>query len=698
VIVVEDLRAQVETLPGATVTVIEVGDEASRVLTLGDLVGASPGIHIRSAGGTGSFQSLRLRAAAGAEVRVLVDGVPLAQDATGALDLASLPLDQVERVEVYRGVLPVGLAGEGVGGAINLVTRKPDGEKRRTLKLDAGGGSFSTYEASLFYQQARRTWDASAFASARSAQNDFPYYDDNGTPYVTTDDDPDAIRTNADQERADLGLHAVRHGGHGRWRFDADGAARRGGVPGTAALPATDTRYEEGDARAGAHWESPTGRKVRGSAGVAFEGRLYGYQDPEGQVGLGSEDLQSKTGAAWAEGSASVRLPRELGLSGSLRGGRESFVTQDLAQPGSANATRWRDRLEVGLSATGMVGPRRSSRTAESADAIAKPSVRRLDAGVALGLVAARTGSQGRLPWMLAGEEEAGAKPVILISPSGSLAWRLGQGLSTRASLGLSRRLPTLTELYGAEGGLVGNPNLEPEGAFFQDLGVDLAGSLWGGTASLSVTGFHRDVQDLIALVQNSQLTLRAENFGHVDVLGSETELSWTGSVGKLGRADLGLAWTVTHTADYSGDPTSEGRALPGQPLHEARLDGEVGPTKLRFGLTVEVDSGDFRDAANLYELPPRVFEHARVSLQPGRKWPTFTFEVRNILDHRVEYSDDLRLAGSERPAPQAVMDYWGYPLPGRALYLSASWRAAGDAPRASRSSPESRDRPSGSP
>ena len=91
-----------------------------------------------------------LRGAAPGQVAVFVDGVPLSRGSQSAVDLSQLPLDGLERVEVYRGVAPLELGSETLGGAINLVTRRGQGPPSAWLSL--GSGSFGLRRASVGYK------------------------------------------------------------------------------------------------------------------------------------------------------------------------------------------------------------------------------------------------------------------------------------------------------------------------------------------------------------------------------------------------------------------------------------------------------------------------------------------------------------------------------------------------------------------
>lgn len=91
-----------------------------------------PGIKLRESGGVGSDMQLMLDGFSGKHVKVFIDGVP--QEGAGtAFDLNNIPVNFAERIEVYKGVVPVGFGTDALGGVINIVTNK----KRRNWFLDA---------------------------------------------------------------------------------------------------------------------------------------------------------------------------------------------------------------------------------------------------------------------------------------------------------------------------------------------------------------------------------------------------------------------------------------------------------------------------------------------------------------------------------------------------------------------------------
>lgn len=136
-----------------------------------------PGIKLRESGGVGSDMQLMLDGFSGKHVKVFIDGVP--QEGAGtAFDLNNIPVNFAERIEVYKGVVPVGFGTDALGGVINIVTNK----KRRNWFLDASYsyGSFNTHKSYVNFGQTFKNvmYEINAFQN----YSDNDYYIDN---YIT---------------------------------------------------------------------------------------------------------------------------------------------------------------------------------------------------------------------------------------------------------------------------------------------------------------------------------------------------------------------------------------------------------------------------------------------------------------------------------------------------------------------------------
>ncbi|HEX4458709.1 MAG TPA: TonB-dependent receptor plug domain-containing protein, partial [Polyangia bacterium] len=108
------------------------------------LLSELPGVTINRTGGIGSLALVSLRGSTWDQVGVYVDGIPLNSAQGGGVDLSTLPLGDIERIEVYRGSSPIAFGASALGGIISITTRAP-----RTTRADAelGLGSFGTWSA-----------------------------------------------------------------------------------------------------------------------------------------------------------------------------------------------------------------------------------------------------------------------------------------------------------------------------------------------------------------------------------------------------------------------------------------------------------------------------------------------------------------------------------------------------------------------
>lgn len=106
-----------------------------------------PGLFIQRVSGAGHYTVARVRGSTGAQVNVYVDGVLMNLNGEAAVNLSTIPVDNVERIEVYRGYVPARFSGSPLGGVINIVTKKPQQASGRiTQGIKSYGGYNATYE------------------------------------------------------------------------------------------------------------------------------------------------------------------------------------------------------------------------------------------------------------------------------------------------------------------------------------------------------------------------------------------------------------------------------------------------------------------------------------------------------------------------------------------------------------------------
>ena len=122
-----------------------------------------PGMKLRESGGVGSDMQLMVDGFSGKHVKVFIDGVP--QEGVGSsFGLNNIPVSFAKRIEVYKGVVPVGFGTDALGGVINIVTEKQP--RRWFADASYSYGSFNTHKSYVHFGQALKngfTYEVNAF-------------------------------------------------------------------------------------------------------------------------------------------------------------------------------------------------------------------------------------------------------------------------------------------------------------------------------------------------------------------------------------------------------------------------------------------------------------------------------------------------------------------------------------------------------
>ncbi|MEM9327903.1 MAG: TonB-dependent receptor [Bacteroidota bacterium] len=103
------------------------------------------GVRVRQQGGAGSEANVMLNGIDGKGVRLFVDGLPVYLLGP-AYSINALSSSIIDRIEVYKGTIPVAFGTDALGGIINVVTRY---ESAEFLDLSYTVGSWNTHQASF---------------------------------------------------------------------------------------------------------------------------------------------------------------------------------------------------------------------------------------------------------------------------------------------------------------------------------------------------------------------------------------------------------------------------------------------------------------------------------------------------------------------------------------------------------------------
>lgn len=635
-----------------------LGEEPGLVSVLGGAVGTA----VRSLGGLGAFASISVRGAASGHTAILVDGVPLARVGTVSADLGRFDLGAYDQIDLYRGAVPLDVAGAGVGGALALSTALGPTAQGDALVLSAGTGSFAARHLRGRWGGLLRDGDLAAvvLAGYRGARGDFRYFDDGGTS-LDPSDDGTRVRTNNGFDEADLAARIGTTGTparHGVLGVRVTGKTQ--GVPGpatTSAAAATLTTWAGlVDGELGLPLSETVAARVRSYLSLETQR----YADPDDEIGVGTQDRRYDLGtfalsAAW-DVVAGARRQHRFGAA--VDGSAEVYRDHDLV---GDRGVQQGDRLSAGVALGGAL--------AFADDRVVLEPGLRFDAvrtAAPADAIAPATAMPPTPRWDLPASPRLGARAMVR------------DDVTVKASAGLYARLPTAMELFGDRGFIVGSPDLRAEGGPAIE-----AGAVWAPAAPrgpvdrilVEAAGFASWPHDTIALVAVGGSVARPINVGDAELRG--VEASATARLAR--RLTVAGNYTLLHTAQHSAEPSFDGKALPRQPAHAASVRADLA---LRLGdhlvapwAELEWQAASYLDQAQLRQVPGRTIAAlgARVELSPQL---LLGVDVRNLTDARVA---QLPLARPPRPdltsVPMAVADVAGYPLPGRALYLSITYR-----------------------
>lgn len=131
---------------GFAVAIIETKEASLRNLTTNELLDRAVGVRVRQNGGEGSPIEYNLNGMSGSTIGLFLDGIEISTYGS-SFNLNNIPPAMIERIEVYKGVLPSHLTGNYIGGAINVVMKKDASANNVTASLSYG--SFNTYRADI---------------------------------------------------------------------------------------------------------------------------------------------------------------------------------------------------------------------------------------------------------------------------------------------------------------------------------------------------------------------------------------------------------------------------------------------------------------------------------------------------------------------------------------------------------------------
>jgi len=138
------------------ISVITMNELQGTVSDVSDVLSKTAGVKIRSSGGVGSASRISVRGLEGKRIGFFIDETPMS-DNSDFLDLNDIPIDLIDRIEIYKGIVPAKFGGSAVGGAVNIVLKEyPPAYLDASYSLQ----SFNTHKVSTIFKRNKNGYEA----------------------------------------------------------------------------------------------------------------------------------------------------------------------------------------------------------------------------------------------------------------------------------------------------------------------------------------------------------------------------------------------------------------------------------------------------------------------------------------------------------------------------------------------------------
>lgn len=602
-IVVTGARAplQINQL-GSAITVItrqEIEQRQSRYVT--DLLRIVPGFAVSHTGVTGSQTQVRVRGGEANHVLVLIDGVRANDPATGdEFRWEYLTTNNIERIEIVRGTQSSLWGSDAIAAVVHVISRS--GQSGSGFDGFVESGSFGTNNLGIGGTVDGDNWSLST-----------------GLDYLDTDGS-NISRTGNEKDGSDVTTLAVNAKTSISDSLDIDLSVR------------FNDAYSQFD---------PVDFFVTGLP-------------VDGDVATESENLYGRASATFKPADSKVTHRISVGLA--------DTDVQNLVD-GRNDSSNGSKRLTFAYQADVNIGENILSMALEheQTDFSQRGAIVFGDPNQdqEIDITSVIADFQGlaheRLTWLLSARFDDNSDFDNAVTGRLSLAYAWSDSTTLRSNIGIGRKNPTMTELFGFfPGQFVGNSDLEPEQSTSYDIGVDM--DFAGGAVTVQASLFAQDIKDEI------------DGFVFDPVTFLSTAENRDGKSERRG-AELGLRWQLSDTIgfnasytyldatepDFSGEQVAEVR----RPRHAGAIAFDYRSSNERVSAALNADYGGTRTDVFFPPFP-----------DPSQ---TVTLSSYWLVDLTVQYQLTSSTSVYARGMNLLDEDYeqvYGYQTPARAGYL----------------------------
>jgi iron complex outermembrane receptor protein len=593
------------------VTVISREKFEGDVATVADVLGKEAGIQVRQLGGLGSYSTVSIRGASSAQVNVFIDGVLLNSAYGGVVDLSQFPLGSVDKIEIYRGNVPIQLGGASIGGAINIKTLRSSHKPEKTLEF--GYGSFNSRKLASSINGSYHNFNYQVSTEYLASNNDFEIVNNNQTPDYSSDDSVEKRQNSDFEQLSALIATDYKFDDSFSLQFIGQLTNKKQGIPELQNNPLTRSDFETSFGNMQLklnHWFNQN---------TTFAYKFFTshkneyFDDSQNRIGLGINIEEGITKTYGIGGQSSYGFNQHL-FNINLESKYEEYQNNNIHLSTSTSYKRTSTTLGV-----------QDDWLNQNADLL-------FTFGVRLYHVNESSDDFG----ITSNEFHKSFQTGINYSVNDSIS------LTANASQDI--RVPLIEERFGDKGYSEGNEDLTTERAINADVGIDVSKTTFKG----SVNYYYRLLDDAIVTVFDPQGVGRSDNISKAKIHGLELESSlliteyWT----------ILMNSTFQNSKNTSNSSSSGGKSLPGLYEFEAFISNTFTHNSLKYSIEYQYQKGGYYDTSNTFNAKLPNVKQANFIIGWKEKDQSIELRLDNISDQRVQ-------------------DFHRYPGPGRSLFAT---------------------------
>ncbi len=632
------------------VDVFNTSESSQKVNSVSDILAERVGVQVKRYGGLGSYSTLPMKGVNASTVTIFLDGIPLNDAKYGEINLEDLPIDNLDRIEVYKGTTPGRFGVSGITGVVNLVTKKSGEHCTHTVAVSYG--SYNTLRMNVSRSERIKNFDYLIYANRKSTDGDYEFLDDNGTPLRDLKDDSWTKRKNNKHVAYNLTGKAGYTMGKFRFFIMNDYFRKDQGMPGMYNNSAKYINFEtvRNILNLGVEVNSLWGGRWNAKFNMYYATREDHFNNIKGEeIGVrgGTETLAFFDSLGFdftqdfdlSQYGHSINLLLSFQMELYNRDDKNVFTYYET----KSAPQQFRDRYIVVLEDNMNFLDGRFQ---------ILPQIRFEFWGQQLQTGDSRFGETKIIMGDASTSNHIGFQGGIKYFPGDAREFYL------KGNVFNGFRPPSFSELFGERGYIVGNANLQSEESLNRDIGFGwqiFYKNAWLNMILFEFSYFHNEVYDLIIFMHNSQWTVKAQNIAATDIKGYQFIMGTQ----FFDHVKLNGNYTFQEAKDDGLIPYYKGKYLPYRPLNEFTFSGKLYTDMMSLTYRMTYIGSNFRDKANsgFYFVRHRHIHNVAFEyyfIKTDNYILKLNGEVKNILQNRIS-------------------DVVGYPLPGRSYYVSLS-------------------------